>query len=128
MLKTKSIYDPKEYGDGTRILISRFYPRGIKKEHFQNWQKDLSPSPILIRKYKNNEITWSQFFSEFQLELRENQKSIEIINQLYRKSRNSNITLLCFEPNGAPCHRHLLREIIQNPKLLKKDFVPKFLD
>lgn len=62
MLKTKSIYDPKEYGDGTRILISRFYPRGIKKEHFQNWQKDLSPSPILIRKYKNNEITWSQFF------------------------------------------------------------------
>ena len=34
MIRTKSIYDPKEESDGIRILITRYWPRGIKKEHF----------------------------------------------------------------------------------------------
>lgn len=34
MIKTKSIYDPKEENDGIRILITRYWPRGIKKRTF----------------------------------------------------------------------------------------------
>ena len=42
MIRTKSIYDPKEESDGIRILITRYWPRGIKKEHFDKWYKELS--------------------------------------------------------------------------------------
>jgi len=34
MIKTKYIYTPKETSDGTRILIARKWPRGIRKGHF----------------------------------------------------------------------------------------------
>ena len=43
MIKTKRIYDPKEDSDGTRILITRKWPRGQKKDRFDEWIKDLSP-------------------------------------------------------------------------------------
>jgi len=37
MIKTKSIYDSIENSDGTRILITRYWPRRIKKEKFDKW-------------------------------------------------------------------------------------------
>ena len=128
MLKTKSIYKPKERGNGKRILVSRLHPRGVKKSQYDLWLKELSPSLDLIHEYKNNIITWKKFFSKYKKELQENLMAVEIMQELYKKSKASNITLLCFEPDGVPCHRHLLREIIKKPKLLNENFTPKFVD
>jgi uncharacterized protein YeaO (DUF488 family) len=47
MIKTKYIYTPKETSDGTRILIARKWPRGIRKGHFDEWYKELSPEEDL---------------------------------------------------------------------------------
>ncbi len=32
MIKTKSAYDPVEESDGERILVSRYWPRGLSKK------------------------------------------------------------------------------------------------
>jgi len=128
VLKTKSIYKPKERGNGKRILVSRLHPRGVKKSQYDLWLKELSPSLDLIHEYKNEKITWKKFFSKYKKELQENLMAVEIMQELYKKSKASNITLLCFEPDGVPCHRHLLREIIKKPKLLNENFTPKFVD
>ena len=61
MIKTKSIYDLKEESDDIRILITRYSPRGIKKEHFDRWYKELSPSRDLLKKYKINKIDFQTF-------------------------------------------------------------------
>lgn len=128
VVKTKSIYKPKEQKDGKRILISRLHPRGVKKSQYDAWLKELSPSLELIHDYKSEKITWKRFFSKYKKELLENPESIESLKILRKKNKISNITLLCFEPDGVPCHRHLLREIIEKPKLLKESFIPKFVD
>ncbi len=128
MIKTKSIYKPKEYGDGLRVLITRYYPRGVKKTHFDRWMRDLAPSQELLRRYKNEQIHWEDFIPSFKLELQENQNSINLIKSLKAKSNYSHVTLLCYEPEGTPCHRHLLKEIIKNPNLLNVDFVPEYAD
>jgi len=108
--------------------VSRLHPRGVKKSQYDVWLKELSPSLDLIHEYKNDKITWKIFFSRYKKELRENLMAIEIIQELYKKSKANNVTLLCFEPDGVPCHRHLLREIIKKPKLLNENFTPKFVD
>ncbi len=125
MIKTKSIYKPKQYGDGTRILITRFYPRGVKKDHFDKWIRDLAPSADLLQRYKNNNIEWNEFVVKFKHEL-QNDTSLHIINKLHSNKRN--ITLLCYEPDGIPCHRHLLRDIIDDPDLLFVDFRSEYAD
>ena len=128
MFKTKSIYNPKERGDGKRILISRLHPRGVKKSQYDAWLKELSPSIDLIHEYKNDKITWKKFFSKYKKELEKNPEAIEALKSLRKKNKTDHITLLCFEPDGAPCHRHILREILKTPKLLKENFIPKFVD
>jgi uncharacterized protein YeaO (DUF488 family) len=40
MIRTKSIYDLKEESDGIRILITLYWPRGIKKNILINGIKN----------------------------------------------------------------------------------------
>jgi uncharacterized protein YeaO (DUF488 family) len=128
MIKTKSIYKSKERKDGKRILISGLHPRGVKKSQYDEWLKELSPSMELVHKYKNDDISWKKFLSLYKSQISKNPQSLELVKQLRKQSKEDEITLLCFEADGEPCHRHLLREIINKPGLFTKSFIPKFVD
>lgn len=117
-IKTKCIFEPIEPEDGHRILITRYYPRGVKKENFDQWVSVLSPSPDLLFSYKEGRKTWEEFAKGFVSEIRNNTDSIEAIYALAKASLNEEITLLCFERDHKPCHRHLVRSIIENPRLI----------
>ncbi|HVD08358.1 MAG TPA: hypothetical protein VNB67_07930 [Nitrososphaeraceae archaeon] len=52
MIKTKSIYDDRDGSDDTRILITRIYPRFIKKGYFDERMLVLSPDRDTLRKWK----------------------------------------------------------------------------
>jgi len=69
-VKTKSIYEPAAAGDGIRVLITRYYPRGVKKDRFDRWVKPLSPSRELLSSYRAAEKSWEQFRECFLAELR----------------------------------------------------------
>ncbi|MDH5569598.1 MAG: DUF488 family protein [Nitrosopumilus sp.] len=120
MIRTKSIYEPKEELDDLRILITRFYPRGIKKTHFDLWKKELAPSKQLLKDYKTKKKTWEEFTESFQSELKDQKESIETIKDLKIKAKSNNITLLCYEKEGESCHRHLLKKLLENPKFETK--------
>ena len=128
MIRTKSIYKTKDPQDGFRVLITRFYPRGVKKTHFDIWMRDLAPSQQLLKEYKTNKKTWKQFTTSYKSEIQQNKESIKVIKSLKTKIKSNNITLLCYEKDGEPCHRHLLKEIIQKPQYLRANFAPDLVD
>jgi len=51
MLKLKRVYEEMEENDGTRFLVERLWPRGMKKEELvmDAWLKDVAPSSELRR-------------------------------------------------------------------------------
>jgi uncharacterized protein YeaO (DUF488 family) len=57
MIKTKSIVDPKEASVGTRILITRYYPRFMKKVYFDERMLILSPDRDTVPKRKHSKKT-----------------------------------------------------------------------
>jgi len=125
LIKTKSIYEPKSKSDGHRILITRYYPRGVKKTHFDDWVRELAPSRDLLKDYKLGEIEWSEFEHKFQQEVDSSYESIEMIYTLADLAKNESVTLLCYEKSGTPCHRYLIENLIRNemgqvPELLTK--------
>lgn len=122
MIRTKSIYKPKEETDGIRILVTRYYPRGVRKDHFDHWIRDLAPSAKLLKSYKLGERNWQEFTIALLSEFRDSPASLETISRLHGQSNSENITFLCYEKDGNPCHRHILREIIGNPKMLYSNF------
>src|SRR5688500_8586969 len=124
-VKSKSIFMPAEDEDGIRILVTRYYPRGVRKDHFDLWVRELSPSADLLLRYKEGKISWDQFKVAYLDEMRDNMDSLEAIHALNNEARNTNITLLCYERMGQPCHRHMLRDIVESPNLLLANFEPK---
>jgi uncharacterized protein YeaO (DUF488 family) len=121
-VRTKSIFEPIEEDDGYRVLITRFYPRGVQKTHFDQWVMSLSPQPDLLFGYKDGKINWDSFKHLFISQLKSDIESLEAIHALYDWSRTHDVTLLCFEKSGKPCHRHIVRDVIDNPTLLGVTF------
>lgn len=126
VVKTKAIFQPIESSDGFRVLITRYYPRGVPRESFDEWVSVLSPSPDLLFAYKEQRIDWDSFLTRFLGELRGNiasQEAIQILNQI---SRKNDVTLLCYERSGTPCHRHLIRELVERPESLGVALEPEY--
>ena len=120
MIKTKSIYETAGKFDGWRILVTRYHPRGTRRQAYDAWARSLAPSAALLRKYKNGDVQWPEFERLLLLELAANPDAVRMINSLHRYARKRPATLLCYEPAGRPCHRHLLKGIIEEPELLER--------
>lgn len=119
-VKTKSIYDPPEPEDGVRVLITRYYPRGVKRDRFDRRIIALSPSRALLSSYRDREKDWDEFSESFLSELRANPESLEAIQSLHALSLAQEVTLLCYERSGAPCHRYLVRDMVVAPGHLSR--------
>ena len=113
-IKTKSIYDEKSGADGMRILITRFYPRGVKRERFDLWIKNVSPKADLLRSFREGSIGWEEFERRFKLQLDSDEDSRAAVKQLLELSKKRSITLLCYEREGEKCHRHIVKAQLQD--------------
>src|SRR5512145_3208900 len=61
----KRVYEPAAASDGTRVLIMRYWPRGIRKEKIDVWLRELAPVIPLLRAYLDGEITWAQYVPRY---------------------------------------------------------------
>jgi uncharacterized protein YeaO (DUF488 family) len=119
-VKTKSIYDLADPKDGKRILVSRYYPRGVKRDRFDLWIREASPKPDLLKTYRNGSIDWREFERRFKEQLRSNKESKLALQDLTRLSKKGTITLLCYEREGQNCHRQILKKKLHGSKIHKR--------
>ena len=63
MIKTKRLYDPVEESDGDRILVTRYWPRGVSKKRLSitDWLQNLAPSKELVNDWKKQKILWEGY-------------------------------------------------------------------
>ena len=111
-VETKRVYDPKAPGDGTRILVMRLWPRGIKKSHVDTWLKELGAEVPLIKAWKSGKLTsWPEFRHRYLAGLKKPaaQAQLRALKALAKKSR---VTLLCACPDEARCHRGILKRLL----------------
>lgn len=121
VLKTKSIYDKREEEeDGLRVLVTRYYPRGVRKGSFDRWVRELSPSKQLLQEYREGGKSWPEFRSAFIAELKQNDAARDEIRALRRESGRRDVTLLCYERAGSPCHRYVVAELIEKGEETKE--------
>jgi uncharacterized protein YeaO (DUF488 family) len=108
-IKTKNIYESSEPQDGCRVLVMRFWPRGVKKGKIDCWEKELGTSPDLIRKWKGGSISWPDFSKQYISSMSEQKGKIA---ELAQRAKKETITLLCSCRDAEHCHRELLRQLL----------------
>lgn len=104
--------------DGTRILISRYRPRGLKKadETWSEWLPDLGPSKELhAAAYGKGRdpLQWNAYRVAYLREMRGQSSAITTLAA--RVKNGETITLLCSSAcvRESRCHRSLLRVLIE---------------
>ncbi len=93
MIEIKRVYDPHTTADGTRFLVERLWPRGVKKTTLEMdaWFKDAAPSAELRRWFNHDPAKWPEFQRRYRSELDARPDSWEPI---LAKARHGRVTLL----------------------------------
>jgi uncharacterized protein YeaO (DUF488 family) len=77
MIYLKRAYDPAGSTDGTRLLVERLWPRGVKKSSLKikRWLKDVAPSTELRKWFNHDPTKWDKFRNRYFDELKANPAS-----------------------------------------------------
>jgi uncharacterized protein YeaO (DUF488 family) len=78
-IRLKRVYDPPARGDGTRVLVDRFWPRGLKKAEaaIELWLREAGPSTELRRWFGHDPARWAEFHRRYAAELARNRDSLK---------------------------------------------------
>ena len=89
MVQIKRVYDPAERSDGTRFLVERLWPRGLKKEllKMEAWLKNVAPSGDLRRWFNHDPAKWKEFQRRYRKELDANPEAWQPILKAGRKGK-----------------------------------------
>jgi uncharacterized protein YeaO (DUF488 family) len=116
-IKTKRWNEPAERGDGSRLLVCRYRPRGVRKdaETWDAWLPQLGPSRALLADHygkRAEPIGWAEFRRRYVAEMDAQREAIDGLAA--RAAAGETITLLCSSACTDPqrCHRTLLKQLV----------------
>ena len=112
-VKTKSIYEPVSKDDGYRVLVMRFWPRGISKNKVDVWEKEMGTPADLIKQWKKGSISWTEFSKRYRKFAAQHKDKID---ELTRIAKKETVTLLCSCSDEKHCHRSLLKQMISKSR------------
>jgi len=72
-IRVRRVYDEPSPDDGTRVLVDRVWPRGLRKDaaHLDEWAKDVAPSTELRTWYQHDPAKFGEFRRRYTAELGE---------------------------------------------------------
>ena len=110
-LLTKRVSEALSPADVKRILVMRFWPRGVTRSAADLWLRELGTSPELIQKWKHGSIRWTEFRRAYLRELQD-PAARQAIAEIRKMLLQGPVTLLCSCPEEARCHRGILKQVI----------------
>jgi len=110
-IKSKRAYERSEPSDGTRILVDRVWPRGIKKVDaaINLWLKDIAPSAELRRWFGHRPERWAEFRRRYLAELQERP---ELVEQIRKAAHDGSVTLIYAARDEAHNNAIVLKELV----------------
>jgi uncharacterized protein YeaO (DUF488 family) len=92
-VKLKRAHEPVAADDGTRVLIDRLWPRGVKKADaaIDHWVRDIAPSTTLRKWFGHDPDRWAEFRRRYAAEAHQHP---EQLNRLRALARHGPITLV----------------------------------
>jgi uncharacterized protein YeaO (DUF488 family) len=110
-IRLKRAYEPPARGDGTRILVDRLWPRGIRKEDaaIGHWAKTIAPSGTLRTWFGHDPARWPEFRRRYAAELRGHPDELSELRALARRGP---VTLVFAAHDEAHNNAVVLRNVL----------------
>lgn len=110
-VKLKRVYEPRTPEDGTRILVERLWPRGIKKEQAEidRWAKDIAPSTELRKWFGHDSDRWQEFRRRYAEEV---SRHPDELSKLRAMAKEGPVTLVFSGHDEAHNNAIVLRDLL----------------
>ncbi|MEW6488425.1 MAG: DUF488 family protein [Thermodesulfobacteriota bacterium] len=110
---------PRAQGEGLRLGTVRRPPRGVPKAEFASrdfydvWLPELAPSEELVKAARGaeDEASWRAFVKRYRAEMAAPERT-RLLDLLAALSRQTDLSVGCYCPVEARCHRSVLRELL----------------
>lgn len=105
-LQVKRIYEAPEETDGSRVLVDRLWPRGIKKEKAEltAWEKAIAPTNELRKAFGHDPEKFPAFAQKYEDELERVRKVVPFWkNKIVPGDRQRNASLWCQRSGTQQC-------------------------
>jgi uncharacterized protein YeaO (DUF488 family) len=126
-IAVKRVYEPASRMDGTRILVDRLWPRGLRKEDaaIDRWMKDLAPSAELRQWFGHKPERWSEFRERYRAEIVQHGEALTELLLLVEKRP---VTLLYAAQDNEHNNAVVLQEVlVRRRRLLPRRARPSAL-
>ena len=113
-VRVRRVYEQAEPQDGTRVLVDRLWPRGVKKEtaRIDHWLKDLAPSDGL-RKWFHSSQNWLLFKRRYFQELSTPEASGDLERLYQIRSEHASVTLIFASKDEEHNNAVALKELLE---------------
>ena len=110
-VKLKRVYDPPAASDGTRILVDRLWPRGVKKANaaIDQWDKSIAPSTRLRNWFGHDPARWQEFRQRYASEIHGRREELAALRA---RADSGRITLIFAAHDKMHNHAIVLRDVL----------------
>jgi uncharacterized protein YeaO (DUF488 family) len=110
-IRVKRAYEPPSPEDGTRVLVDRLWPRGVRKSELAigRWLKEIAPSTELRRWFGHDPARWEEFRRRYRAELAAH---ADLLDDLRRLGRAGPLTLVYAAHDEQHNQAVVLRDVL----------------
>jgi uncharacterized protein YeaO (DUF488 family) len=86
-IRLKRAYESPSRSDGTRVLVDRLWPRGVKKTEarIDEWMKQIAPTTELRKWFGHDPTRWSEFRRRYRVEVMQHPEELGRLRSLARR-------------------------------------------
>ena len=112
-IRVKRAYAPATKRDGTRYLVDRMWPRGVKKDalSLEAWLKELGPSTELRKWFGHDPARWAAFKKRYFKELARKE---DLWGPICSRARKHTVTLVYSARDEEHNQAVALREFLES--------------
>ena len=112
MIRLKRVYDAAAPSDGSRFLVERLWPRGVRKTNLKidAWLKDIAPSGGLRRWFSHDPEKWDSFRKRYFAELDSNPN---VWKPVIQAARRGAVTLIYSSRDAEHNNAVALKDYLQ---------------
>ncbi|MDQ2773358.1 MAG: DUF488 domain-containing protein [Acidobacteriota bacterium] len=113
MIQLERAYDAESSTDGTRFLVERLWPRGVKKASLkiESWLKEVAPSTKLRKWFSHDPAKWDEFRRRYFDELKTDPDAWQPILEA---ARHGTVTLVYSSHDTEHNNAVALQEFLQH--------------
>lgn len=111
----KRVYESVSRRDGTRVLVDRLWPRGLRKTEagVHEWLRDLAPSNTLRKWFHAQPESWPTFRRRYLKELAQPEAQKDLQRLYALALRKKPLTLLFASKNEEQNNATVLKDLLE---------------